>query len=223
MLFNRSMSLLQYVSDLHLEKGFKRTIYAQKPYLLLGGDIGYPSYADYKMFLYEMSYNFDKVFILAGNHEYDLSKNVIETDMEIIDICNSKNNLCFLQKDINCLDKENNIYIAGCTLWSKLPKSKFVHHLNHVEWLNKTISENKDKNFIIATHHCPSIECLNKYFHNFVPNYFASDQSKILNYNNVVTWIHGHSHINKNFQYNNKWILSNQYGSHQYPLSGYKN
>jgi hypothetical protein len=42
-----------------------------------------------------MSYNFDKVFILAGNHEYDLSKNVIETDMEIIDICNSKNNLCF--------------------------------------------------------------------------------------------------------------------------------
>ena len=68
--------LLQYVSDLHLEKGFKRNIIPKKPNLILGGDIGYVFKKSYEEFLlYKISPNFEKVFILSGNHEYDTFKN----------------------------------------------------------------------------------------------------------------------------------------------------
>ena len=60
--------LLQYVSDLHLEKGFKRNIIPKKPNLILGGDIGYVFKKSYEEFLlYKISPNFEKVFILSGN------------------------------------------------------------------------------------------------------------------------------------------------------------
>ena len=45
---NKLTSLLQYVSDIHLERGFKRNIYPKKPFILLGGDIGYPQENNYK-------------------------------------------------------------------------------------------------------------------------------------------------------------------------------
>ena len=71
----KSISLIQYVSDLHLEKKINnRSIIAKKPYLILAGDIGYPFQNNYKNFLLHMSYIFNKVFLIAGNHEYDLLK-----------------------------------------------------------------------------------------------------------------------------------------------------
>ena len=63
--------LTQYISDLHLEKNFPRNIKAEKPFLILAGDIGYPFQKSYVDFLQSLSYQFDKVFIITGNHEYD--------------------------------------------------------------------------------------------------------------------------------------------------------
>jgi hypothetical protein len=91
----KTYSLLKYVSDLHLERKIKRNIVADKPYLLLAGDIGYPSDNVYRDFLHEMSYKFDKVFIIAGNHEFDKlnDKNDITPVINTInEICESKNN-----------------------------------------------------------------------------------------------------------------------------------
>jgi len=220
--FTRTNSLLQYVSDIHLEKGFKRNIIPKKPYLLLTGDIGFPTSLEYKEFLFDMSYKFDKVFVISGNHEYDLHKNFLnEVEKEIQDICYSKNNLIYLQKKTHLLCNENNLYIAGCTFWSKLPKSKFDYHKEHKNWLKNLLNENINNNYVIATHHCPLLQCLNKSSQNFKPNYFASDQSELVKMNNVVCWVHGHSHINKNFSAYGKWILSNQYGSYKNPLRNY--
>lgn len=220
-LFGRANSLIQYVSDLHLEKGFKRNVNPKKPYLLLGGDIGMPCSLEYKEFLFDMSNNFDKVFVLSGNHEYDFSNNIYEVEQEINDICSAKNNLIYLQKNTHLICKENNLYIGGCTFWSKLPKSKFEYHLEHKKWLENLLIENNKNNYVVATHHCPLLQCLNKSFQNYVPNYFATDQTDIVKMNNLVCWIHGHSHINKNFSVYGKWILSNQYGSYKKPLYNY--
>ena len=62
---------LQFVSDLHLEKGLKRNLKISRPFLLLGGDIGYIDSFNYKSFLFDTSHYFEKVFILNGNHEYN--------------------------------------------------------------------------------------------------------------------------------------------------------
>jgi hypothetical protein len=225
-MINRIKSLIQYTSDLHLEKGFKRNIIASKPYLILVGDIGYPNNDSYKDFLLNISSKFDKVFVVAGNHEYDQNKNVLEVNNKIENICNMRNNLFFLQQKTHKICETNNIKIAGCTLWSAFPKIKHRYHLEDKCWLYNTINENKESYFVVATHHCPLYECINnKYNKDNKYNrmsYFASDQSHILKKNNLLMWIHGHSHYNRNLNIYNTEIVSNQYGSYKNPLYGYK-
>lgn len=220
-LFKKSMNLIQYVSDLHLESGFARKIIPKKPNLVLLGDIGYVHQQQYENFLLETSNNFDKVFVLSGNHEYDRAKNIEEIESKIKEICYKKTNLFYIQKDMIQLCKDDDIYLVGCTFWSTLPKSKTILHYEHVDYLNRVLST-ENKNFIVATHHCPLYQCLNRKYSETTPNYFASDQSDLISKINVICWIHGHSHLNKDFLYNDKPIISNQYGKFVYPIKGYK-
>lgn len=224
MMLNQVLKRIQYVSDIHLEKGFKRYINAKKPYLILAGDIGYPSDDNYKTFLLDMSKYFDKVFVISGNHEYDkvASKDVDTVDQHIQNICELRSNLFYLQKETHLICPENNILLAGCTFWSTFPYTKRKIHIDHKNWITNLVQQNKNNNYVVATHHCPSFECLNK-LHKNVPNYFASHNENIFNTNNLIMWIHGHSHINKNFFIKNTFITSNQYGSFANPCSNYKN
>ena len=213
-LISKTKSILQYASDLHLERGLKRHITPTKPFLLLGGDIGYPRQESYKNFLFKVSSDFDKVFILSGNHEFDLSinpYNINPTEEIIINICNMRNNLYYLQKNEHIIDESENIVLAGCTLFSELPKSKNSYHNDHSTWLDN-ITKNSNKNYVIATHHCPHIKLLAKKYINFIPRYFASDQSNIFMRNNVFMWIYGHSHFNFDYTMQNTFFTCNQYG-----------
>jgi len=222
-LLSKFKSLVQYVSDIHLEMRYSRVIKPQKPFLILAGDIGYPQQESYKEFLHKVSGDFDKVFVLSGNHEYDLVKpeQIPLVDKLIGDICQTRNNLFFLQKKSHCLCPSLNLYITGCTLWSTLPKSKYHIHQDHTNWLTQTLSNSVNR-YVIATHHCPLFECLRSKFKFPNRDYFATDQSKLVQSDNVVGWVHGHSHINRDFEIHNKEILSNQYGSKQTPLYRYK-
>jgi Icc-related predicted phosphoesterase len=215
--------LVQYSSDLHLEKGFKRTIQATKPMLILCGDIGYVHRKSYEDFLLnEISSNFDKVFVISGNHEYDNCNFFFSSvDEKIENICAKRNNIFYLQKKSFTISIEDDINLIGCTLWSNLPKSKKKLHEEHKNWISNILFENPYKNYVVATHHCPLFECLKKNNNKRVSNYFASDQTKLVIKNNVIMWIHGHSHINRNFIYKNKWIVSNQFGSYKNHLVGY--
>jgi Icc-related predicted phosphoesterase len=222
MLFKKVKDLLQFSSDLHLEKGFKRNIIAKKPYLLLCGDIGYPNEETYEKFLLDISSSFDKIFILSGNHEYDNCKDVEDIEDKIVNICMKRKNLVYLQKSTYTLCKKDRIILAGCTLWSELPKIKYQYHLDHKEWINNILDDNPNDNYIVATHHCPLFECLNKKYNYKTLKYFASEQIDLIKKNNLLMWIHGHSHINKTFNIHGKWILSNQYGSYEDPLYKYE-
>jgi predicted phosphodiesterase len=223
MINNIFRSTFQFVSDLHLEKGFQnRFINPKAPILILNGDIGNPFDISYQKFLTETSYYFDKVLIISGNHEYGkfhVSK-YDDVDLRIHNICSIKNNLIYLQKDLFTF---NNITVAGCTFWSTKPKTKYDLHLDHVKWLTNTLKENIATDFIVATHHCPLYECLHTKYSEKTPDYFASNQSDLIKMNNVKLWIYGHSHNNKKIFLHNKWIVSNQYGSYENPLYGYKN
>ena len=72
MLFRNN--LFYYLSDLHLEKGFQRVFninknFKERPYLILSGDIGCVNQKSYQDFLYNISSRFDKIFLIAGNHD----------------------------------------------------------------------------------------------------------------------------------------------------------
>ena len=223
-LLTYSQKILQYSSDLHLEKGFTRRIVPKKPYLVLAGDIGYPSDKNYKDLLLETSSSFDKVFIISGNHEYDYvyTPETYTVDSEIKNICNIRNNLFFLQKDEHVLCKERKLVLAGCTLWAALPMAKYKNHLNHVDWLKNTLKNNTENNYVIATHHCPSFEILRKKTNTNIANYFATDQTELIKNKNVLMWIHGHNHMNRDLYIHDTLLTSNQYGSFEFPLGGYK-
>jgi len=65
------MYRFQYVSDLHLE--FRKKVLRippVAPFLLLAGDIGYPCRSLYREFLRYAAHDFEKVFLVAGNHEF---------------------------------------------------------------------------------------------------------------------------------------------------------
>lgn len=115
---------LQIVSDIHLE--FPKTyenlppIEPIAPYLALLGDIGYPSQPIYKKFLLECAKKFKKVFVLAGNHEY-YNAEYYSTNQQIKNICDSHNNLIFLEKT-SWVCPEEQVRICGTTLWSYIPE-----------------------------------------------------------------------------------------------------
>lgn len=221
----KSSSLLQIASDLHLEIGFKRIIKPHKPFLILAGDIGYPSQTNYKDFMLDMSGMFDKVFILSGNHEFDTLKDrsdISPTELRIKNICEMRNNLFYLQKTEHTIDEQDNIVLAGCTLFSELPKTKNSYHLDHSIWLHKITEQNKSKNYIIATHHCPHVSLIKTKFRNFIPKYFTSDQSHIFRKDNVFMWIFGHTHDNVNILKDNTFFVTNQYGKFEHPIRNFK-
>jgi hypothetical protein len=216
--------LFQYASDFHLEKGFKRGIAPKTPNLILCGDIGHIFQDSYEEFLLnKTSPYFDRVFVLSGNHEYDdCERDFSKVDERIENICSKRNNLVYLQKKSYVLSEKDNISLMGCTLWCDRPKSKFELHKAHQLWISNMLFENPRINYVVATHHCPLFECIGQKHYERIPNYFASNQSKLVSMPNVIQWIHGHSHRNRDFLYKNKWIVSNQYGSFEKPSSGYK-
>lgn len=223
---NKLKNIFQYVSDLHLEKGFKRCIEAKTPNLILCGDIGYVFDDSYEDFLLNRtSPYFDRVFVLSGNHEYDdCDGEFSQVDERIENICSKRNNLVYLQKKSYVLSEKDNINLIGCTFWSSRPKPKFELHKDHKLWISNMLFENPNINYVIATHHCPLFECIGEKQRcdKRIRNYFASDQSKLVSSPNVIQWIHGHSHINRDFLFKNKWVVSNQYGSFEKPCFGYK-
>ncbi len=122
---------IQYVSDIHLEFHDKYNegqitpsmfLKPSAPYLALCGDIGIPELRAYETFLAWCSQEYEKVFIVAGNHEYYTYRCPIKNDMptkqkRIREIVSQYPNIYFL--DCNSYYEENyNLRILGCTLWS---------------------------------------------------------------------------------------------------------
>lgn len=121
--------------------------------LVLAGDIGNPSSKIYRIFLYELSKIYAKVFIIAGNHEYyqkynrrSISKfnseglhlgdasfrHSIEEVDKLIEIqVSSLPNVHFLQRTVFIY---NRVRFLGCTLWSEVDRDA-AHKMNDFEMI----------------------------------------------------------------------------------------
>ena len=116
---------IQYVSDIHLEfhKNVCPKIKAVAPILCLAGDIGYPNMSNYKNFLTHLNSNnaFQKIFLIAGNHEYyNQNKSIEETNSCIQRIVNGLPKISFLNNKSEFYD---GYLFIGSTLWSKVHES----------------------------------------------------------------------------------------------------
>ena len=127
---------IQICSDLHIEFHAsyadipKDIIVPASPILALLGDIGLPFQVDdqgirvYEQFLLDQAERFEKVFVIAGNHEYYSSENTMdEIKEEIYRICNLKPDILYFLDNSSIV--LNDIRFTGSTLWSFIPPEDY--------------------------------------------------------------------------------------------------
>ncbi len=227
---------IQILSDLHLEyykKSFP-TILPRTKYLALLGDIGKPTSSSYQKFIEEQSHNFEKIFLIAGNHEYyNSSKTMFQIEEKLEQINKQYNNVHYLQnKSINVDDFK----ILGCTLWSdismknrwileeeindykkilkrgynrKIPITCFDTvslHKNSVRFIEEELKKT-DRPIIVLSHHAP----LRENYINPLNEAYCTDLSHLFKYP-VRGWLYGHTHIPSEFEYRGIKIASNPFG-----------
>ena len=189
---------LQYISDIHLE--FRTQIPkipAKTNYLTLLGDIGHPNKPLYPEFLKYCSKNWDKVFLLSGNHEYLQKKySMQEIDDMIRNVVSRHNNITFLNNQKLFID---NHLILGTTLWSDNTKTRPGHKINNlyqesVHFIEKNIKQHPDKDIVILSHYVPSYELILPKYHRYKSSFNYSSNLDYLIKKPVKAWLCGHSH-----------------------------
>lgn len=212
------MPKLGYISDIHLEYRAKIPIIRQNNlnYLALIGDIGNPFQKNYSEFLKNISGEFDKIFLISGNHEYWQDKyNYQEVNHQINNICSKFNNIYFLN---NKIYKLNNYNILGTTLWSRIsnnnnnmgdykyisPENINILYNNSIKFLENSMDKNKQN--IILSHFLPSYKLIEaKYRVGYYKKYhdnFASDLEYLFDPDIIKYWLCGHSHSILNMEIN---------------------
>jgi hypothetical protein len=95
----KSAIKIQCCSDLHLEfyTEMPNLITPAAPYLALLGDIGVPAKEGYEKFLLQEAEKYEKVFVIAGNHEFYHEIQSVTLD-KIQRICSQHPNLVFMNR-----------------------------------------------------------------------------------------------------------------------------
>lgn len=208
---------LQYISDLHIDS-HKNTpkIRPISRYLAICGDIGQPYASNYKDFISEQANNFEKVFIVPGNHDFDLGpmyhkERVVKWEPFVKNICHGLKNVYYLNCDTHNLTDD--ILIAGSILWSKpIPRndtiysdydprvSRYLEHIiehnKHINWIRNVVSSNKNKKIIMLTHFVPSFKLIEDKYKakgNYTTSWFATDLEYLIT-SPIKAWICGHTH-----------------------------
>lgn len=222
---------IQYISDIHLEfynDILQIPIIPCAPILCLLGDIAYPDSKNYDILLKWVSENYEKVFIISGNHEY-YSKLTYD---EINNIINKKvsnyPNITFLN---NKIENYKGYTFIGCILWSNIPDSIKNYQLNpyndfkKIKNMNRSIYNylhkndlqfleenlNKYDNIICLSHHLPSLQLVHDDYKNSENFMFASNLDYLMN-NNIKAWLCGHSHKGNTKIINNVLCSLNPFG-----------
>jgi len=203
---------LQYFSDIHLEFlnstfGISRCIQNKAPILLLPGDIGNPRLPLYEEFLSKVSGNFEKIFLIAGNHEF-YHGSVESTEQMIRSICKNYENIVFLQ---NSFEDYKGYRFVGSTFWSEISNDEYL--TNDFRMIdNFTINENNRLHFdakafvkkmllespfpiIMLSHHLPSNQIVDPFYKKY-ENYqqcFSSNSDELIRFP-IHSWVYGHTH-----------------------------
>ena len=221
------MPQFQYASDLHLEfydkhdKGaidFRQWIEPSAPYLILAGDIGQPHRASYHTFIRQAATAFDRIYLIAGNHEFynktmpmDAIKQNIRTGLPA--------NVEFL--DNTATTTPEGLRILGSTLWSNIlphemvdslyfladfrlikhtedkawtPHSYILQHATDRNWLEEQLNDHPEQPTLVMTHHLPSFECIaDEFVGKPMNSCFASDLDELF-VPPVKAWVAGHTH-----------------------------
>jgi len=216
---------IQYVSDVHVDhKDFMPYVEPMAEYLAICGDIGIATHPNVNKFIEINSKKFKKVFIVAGNHEYRCSaiynkKKVMLYKPLLIDMCNSYDNVYFLDK--SCHQLSDNILIVGTTLWSHseyiLNEVNRLNHNNehdeHVTFIKDICAKNQKQKIVMLTHYVPSFKLIEPKYSKYgkLNTLFATDLEYLIQ-KPIEAWICGHTHSILDMKINNIYCGINALG-----------
>lgn len=233
----------QLWSDLHLEiceLQLPEVYVARAPYLLLAGDIGVPGSTLYCALLHKVAPAYEKVFVIAGNHEYHCSS-LKATDDAIQSMCAAAGpNIFYLNNAVHDIPALG-CRVVGTTLWSRVKNYQRVdvscfisdyrlidcwdvtsqnacHSLN-VDFLRTEIARATDEGvqLVIMTHHAPleSGVCRPQQEGNALSSAFQTDLSELMG-PPVAVWCFGHTHYCSSQHVKGTHVVSNQRGYVRY-------
>ena len=212
---------IQILSDLHLEflSSFQidrlvENIKRCGDVLILAGDVGNGMASHYRYFLEKMAAKFEKVFVVAGNHEY-YGNDIEMTNQKIQSVCDDLENVSFL---CSTWEDYGGVRWIGTTLWShvvettkcftndiryiqNMPLSKYnERHHEAVQFLTKALETSNDKPCVVITHYLPSMELIHEKYRSKEDEpynqWFASSLDSLIETHSrhLPLWIYGHTH-----------------------------
>ncbi|GIZ38729.1 hypothetical protein CKM354_000213400 [Cercospora kikuchii] len=220
---------VQFMSDLHLERvKYDFEITKDAPILLLAGDIGrFCDEALYRAFLAKQCSQFDKVLLIAGNHEFygssreeglAIAQNFVEDET----MCGKLHFLNRTRFDI----PNSSTTILGCTLHSHIAadytrltndfnciknwrvRDHNAEHERDLKWLQITLAE-------ITSHPTHTNSNVSQCFCSNALEQMASWKGN----EQVTDWKFGHTHWNAKFLIGAVLVQSNQYCNDSTKLS----
>lgn len=188
---------IQYASDFHFELIAKlhhpwKLLTPAANYLVLAGDIGIPGHHSYHNFLKYVSSNWDKVFYVPGNHEYDSNTlSFTERHEQLHDLLSS-HRIRMLSFDNPTEKLDQGTAIVGSTLWHPF-RSEYKKDIAALESSIKRW-EDLGVKICAVSHHLPSMSLISNDYKNHPRNSrFASNCDRLFR-SNVSAWIYGHTH-----------------------------
>lgn len=230
--------LFQYMSDIHLEfykdaATITSQMQIKSPILILAGDIGNPYQYNYATFLSFCANHYQKIFLIAGNHEYYQKNETMEqTRKQIMNVISLFPNITFLH---NSYEEYLGICWIGSTMWTHIINPQYTIndttmipeltvdkvnelHLESKEFIGSTLHHYFQKPCVVITHHLPLLELtLPKFKQSFYSKYnqwFATDDMTdiIENQSNILAWVYGHTHEGSIQTFYNREFLCNPFG-----------
>lgn len=243
---------IKLLSDIHLEFGGFDA--GSGDVLILAGDIvnvkemteGTPQGKYYIKFLEDCANNYNKVFMVCGNHEHyggNIDKTV-ERLRKITDVEDS--NITILD---NSCETYEGVNFIGATMWTNYdcgnaakmkvalkamtdyyvieegdPAEKLVpsvtikKHEETLEYFNQQLRE-LDGPTVVITHHAPHEQSLSgDYVNDDLSAAYYSDLNEFIgtHKDNITTWCHGHIHHTNDYNVAGVRILSNPRGYAKY-------
>jgi Icc-related predicted phosphoesterase len=208
--------------------------------LILAGDITNAKYYDdprpiEKQFFKTLSEQFERVFIIAGNHEFyrswdisilekplrrEIESNVFLLNNQMIEYKNVAFFFTTLWSDINQLDEG---YVRRSmpdfSLISYHKKNLLIKQYNHLhkqalEFLDNSLPQSRNSKKVVVSHHLPSLQCVHTdHIGSRLGSAFATDLDGFILKHQPDYWIYGHSHRNRSeIEIGKTKLLTNQLG-----------
>lgn len=200
----------------------------------------------FNLFFDTMHQNFKRIFYVTGNHEsynfnidreaeyiskylpgvihlnnssYQIDDKTIILGGTLWTDMNNDNPLDHLRvgegmNDFRLIFKDNQDPFSMFTT-----QDAYKRHLETRRFIKTTLAEHATKNCIVVTHHAPSRQGLNpdhSGFGNIDAGYYSDLDDFIMTHPQITHWVHGHTHIQKEYKIGETNVLSNARGYEGY-------